>query len=177
MRTKIFFTGLLLSVTLFNLSCKKDNAALLNKESETANALAKQKKKCLLPFDLNVKLYSKCKSKGYLKFRQNADAAKIIDLDIEVKYLQPNHNYLLQRAVDAVNVVDGNCTSVAWLTLGNGLTPQSILTDNKGNGEQHLWRDVTAIPSGSMFDIHFLVIDAITLKVVLSSDCYQYQVR
>jgi hypothetical protein len=40
-----------------------------------------------------------------------------------------------------------------------------------------LWRDVSAVPSGSTFDIHFQVIDAVTLAVVLASDCLQYQVR
>jgi hypothetical protein len=83
----------------------------------------------------------------------------------------------LQRAVDAINVVDGECTNTSWLTLGHGLTPQSILTDDKGNGEEELWRDVTAVPSGSMFDIHFRVIDKSSLEVVLTTDCYQYMVR
>ena len=79
--------------------------------------------------------------------------------------------------MDAINVVDGNCTSTAWLTLGYGLTAHAIHTDEKGNGQDELWRDVTAIPSGASFDIHFRVIDAVTLEVVLESDCYQYTVR
>jgi hypothetical protein len=94
-----------------------------------------------------------------------------------VHNLLPNHEYLLQRAVDPINVVDGNCTSTTWLTLGKGLTPQSIFTDNDGNGTEELWRDVTAIPSGSKFDIHFQVIDAVSLAVVLTGNCYQYEVR
>ena len=53
----------------------------------------------------------------------------------------------------------------------------AIHTDEKGNGQDELWRDVTAIPSGASFDIHFRVIDAVTLEVVLESDCYQYTVR
>jgi hypothetical protein len=127
-------------------------------------------------FNLDVTLWGN-KSFGYLKFRQNPDAAKIIDLDILVHHLTPNHEYLLQRAVDAINVVDGNCTSTSWLTLGKGLTPQSIKTDNEGNGEEKLWRDVTAIPSGSTFDIHFQVIDAVDQSVALASECYWYKVR
>jgi hypothetical protein len=79
--------------------------------------------------------------------------------------------------VDAINVVDGNCTSTSWLTLGKGLAPQSILTDEHGKGSESLWRDVTAIPSGSTFDIHFRVLDAVNGEVVLNSDCFQYTVR
>ncbi|HZG26469.1 MAG TPA: hypothetical protein VEZ17_17900, partial [Chitinophagaceae bacterium] len=83
----------------------------------------------------------------------------------------------LQRAVDAINVVDGNCTSTSWLTLGRGLTAQSILTNANGTGTEVLWRDVSTIATGSTFDIHFQVIDATNMAVVLSSDCYQYTVR
>jgi len=127
-------------------------------------------------FDLNVSL-SGGKSAGFIKFRQDPDAAKIVDLDVKVYHLAANHDYLLQRAVDAVNVVDGDCTSTTWLTLGKGLTPQSIHTDNYGNGGEMLWRDVSAVPSGSKFDIHFQIIDAVSLTVVLTSDCYHYTVR
>lgn len=129
------------------------------------------------PFDLNVNLRGEAKRSGHIKFRQDPDPAKIITLDTKVHHLKPNHEYLLQRAVDAANVVDGNCTSTAWLTLGKGLVAQSIFTDKHGNGEEELWRDISAIPSGSTFDIHFRVIDAITMGVVLTSNCYQYTVR
>ena len=94
-----------------------------------------------------------------------------------VRDLEPNHEYKLQRAVDPINVIDGNCTSTSWLTLGKGLVPQTILTDDRGTGREDLWRSVAALPSGSMFDIHFRVIDAVTSEVVLTSDCYQYTVR
>ncbi|HEY9340267.1 MAG TPA: hypothetical protein VIQ23_01735 [Hanamia sp.] len=117
------------------------------------------------------------KSFGFIKFTQDPDPAKIIILYTWVRGLKPNHEYLLQRAVDAANMVDNNCSSTSWLTLGKGLIPQSILTDDKGNGEEELWRDVTAIPSGAKFDIHFQIIDAATMGVVLTSDCYWYQVR
>lgn len=127
-------------------------------------------------FNLDVSLWGG-KNFGYIKFTQDPDPAKIITLHTWVRGLEPNHEYLLQRAVDAINMVDGNCTSTSWLTLGKGLAPQSILTDDKGNGEEELWRDVTAIPSGSKFDIHFQIIDAATMGVVLTSDCYWYQVR
>ena len=128
-------------------------------------------------FKLDVVLRGEGNQGGHIHFRQDDDAAKIIDLGIKVHHLEPDHEYLLQRAVDAINMVDGNCTSTSWLTLGYGLTPHAIQTDDKGNGEDILWRDITAIPSGSKFDIHFRVIDAITLDVVLYSDCYQYTVK
>lgn len=130
-------------------------------------------------YNLDVKLYGSGKfpSLGFIAFRQDIAAPKIITLDTYVQHLQPNHEYLLQRAVDPINVVDGNCTSTAWLTLGLGLTPQSILTDSKGNGHQKLWRDLSSLPSGSDFDIHFQVIDAVSSAVVLSSDCYEYILR
>jgi hypothetical protein len=115
------------------------------------------------------------RSSGHIKFRQDEDTPKIITLDTWVRGLEPNHSYQLQRAVDTN--LDGNCTGTAWLTLGKGLTPQSILTDDKGKGQEDLWRDVSSVASGTTFDIHFQVIDEVTSAVVLTSDCYQYTVR
>ena len=43
----------------------------------------------------------------HVRFRQDVDPSKIIVLDTWVRDLEPNHQYLLQRAVDAANVVDG----------------------------------------------------------------------
>lgn len=114
-------------------------------------------------------------SLGHIKFRQDKDAAKIITLDVWVRGLEPNHSYLLQRAVDTN--LDGNCTSTAWLTLGKGLTPQSIMTDDRGTGHEDLWRDVSSAATGATFDIHFQIIDEVTSAVVLTSDCYQYTIR
>ena len=127
-------------------------------------------------FNLDV-ILREGKSVGYLKFRQDPDPAKVIDLEIKVAYLLPNHEYLLQRAVDAINDVDGNCTSTIWLTLGKGLVSQSIMTDKFGSGHENLWRDITAVATGSKFDIHFQVVDASNMEVVLTSDCYDYEVR
>ena len=177
MRQNFLFSRLLLvSASLFILSCqkeinKKQRQIKIKSEIPTANTQE------TIPFDLNVVLRSEGNSHGHLKFRQDPDPAKIIELDIKVHHLAPNHEYLLQRAVDVINEVDGNCTSTSWLTLGKGLTPQSILTDEHGKGSEELWRDVSAVPSGSTFDIHFRVIDAVSLAVVLTGDCYQYQVR
>ena len=110
-----------------------------------------------------------------VKFRQDNDIAKIVDLGVWVRDLKPNHEYKLQRAVDTN--LDGNCTGTAWLTLGKGLTPQSIFTDETGTGREQLFRNLSAVPSGATFDIHFQIIDAENSSVVLTSDCYQFTVR
>jgi len=127
------------------------------------------------PFNLEVILHSEGTGFGLIKFRQNVDTAKIITLNTWVRDLEPNHQYFLQRAVDVT--IDGNCTGTAWLTLGKGLTPQSIFTDANGSGKEELWRDISAIPTGSAFDIHFRIVDATSMFVVLTSDCYDYVVR
>jgi hypothetical protein len=115
------------------------------------------------------------KAGGFIKFRQNPDTARIIDLETWVSNLEHNHGYLLQRAVNPVT--DSSCTSIAWLTLGKGLVSQTITTDSKGNGHEDLFRNITSIARGTQFRIHFQIIDATTLETVLESDCYQYTVR
>jgi hypothetical protein len=128
-------------------------------------------------YDLNVLLFASARSSelGFIQFRQNADEPKVIHLDTRVHGLEPNTNYLLQRAVDTV--LDGNCTSSTWLTLGAGLSPLAIVTNDKGFGEAELFRSVAAIAAGTTFDIHFQIIKESTLEVVLTSDCYQYTVQ
>ena len=111
---------------------------------------------------------------GLVKFRQPNDANKIIELDTRLRDLAPNTAYLLQRAVDTN--LDGICTSTSWLTLGKGATPQAITTDESGSGEEQLFRDVSAFPVGTTFDIHFRVITAATSAVVLTSACYQFTI-
>ena len=110
---------------------------------------------------------------GHVKFRQPNDAAQVVYLDTWVRDLTPNHSYLLQRAVDTN--VDGNCTSSMWLTLGQGTTPQTISTDDRGTGSAALYRNLPA-PVGTTFDIHFRVVDAGTLAPVLESACYQFRI-
>lgn len=83
---------------------------------------------------------------------------------------------MLQRAVNPITYNTG-CSSIAWLTLGKGLQPQAIETDEHGNGKANLWRDVTATARGTSFHIHFQVIDATNLATVLTSDCFDYTVR
>jgi hypothetical protein len=111
---------------------------------------------------------------GLVKFRQPKDTDKIVYLDVWVRDLAPNHSYYLQRATDTN--LDGDCTGTNWLTLGQGLVPKAITTDETGTGRADLFRDLTAIPLGSKFDIHFRVIDAVTSAVVLQSGCYEYTV-
>ena len=111
---------------------------------------------------------------GLVKFRQPKDADKIVNLDVWVRDLAPNHSYSLQRATDT-NVND-ECTGTNWLTLGQGLAPMAITTDETGTGRADLFRNLAAIPLGTQFDIQFRVIDASTSAVVLESACYQYTV-
>jgi len=178
LKKKILFAGLLVaSAALFAPSCKKENNPDNPQAEELSSANLKKENGKSSLFDLNVNLNGEGNKHGHLKFRQDPDPAQIITLDTKVHHLLPNHEYLLQRAVDAINVVDGECTSTAWLTLGKGLVPQPILTDDEGKGSEELWRDVSSVPPGSTFDIHFRIIDATTLAVVLTSDCYQYAVR
>ncbi len=111
---------------------------------------------------------------GLVKFRQPKDGDKIIYLDVWVRDLAPNHRYSLQRATDS-NVND-DCAGTNWLTLGRGLVPEGIATDEKGTGRADLFRDLAAVPLGTRFDIKFRVIDAVTSAVVLESACYQFTV-
>jgi hypothetical protein len=111
---------------------------------------------------------------GLVKFRQPKDADKIVYLGVWVRDLAPNHGYYLQRAVDSN--VDDICTGTNWLTLGQGLVPEAITTDEGGTGRADLFRDLAALPLGAQFDIHFRVIDAVTSAVVLESGCYQFVV-
>lgn len=142
------------------------------------NAMAKEESAgtpATPPFQLEVILRGEDKAFGLVKFRQDNDEAKIVTLDVWIRDLEPNHQYLLQRAVDTN--LDGECTSTAWLTLGKGLQAQAITTDDKGTGREELWRDLSALATGAAFDIHFQVVDAGTKDVVLTSDCYRYVVR
>jgi hypothetical protein len=111
---------------------------------------------------------------GLVKFRQPNDDALIINLDTKVRGLEPNTDYVLQRAADTN--LDGICSSSAWLTLGKGLVPQTITTDDRGTGEESLFRNVAALGVGATFDIAFRVVNVATSAVVLTSDCYRYTI-
>jgi hypothetical protein len=135
------------------------------------------------PYNLDVKLYSSGTEKfdikssgfGFIKFRQDPNVPLTITLDTWVFNLTPNHDYLLQRAVNPIT--DNDCSSTAWLTLGKGLVSQPIQTDAFGNGMENLFRNVPASAEGTTFRIHFQIIDAVSLATVLTSDCDQYTVR
>jgi hypothetical protein len=111
---------------------------------------------------------------GLVKFRQPNDSSKVIYLDVWVRDLAPTHAYYLQRATDAT--VNDDCTGTNWLTLGQGLVPQAIVTDDTGTGRAALFRDLGSVPTGTQLDIHFRVIDGVTSAVVLQSACYQFTV-
>jgi hypothetical protein len=177
MKQKLFYTALFLIPALLNFSCKKENVQSAGEEISKPASPALALRTAAPPFNLEVVLRGAGKSFGLVKFRQDNDVDKIVALDTWVRGLLPDHAYRLQRAVDMINVVDGNCTSTTWLTLGTGLTAHDIVTDSDGTGTADLWRSVASVPTGSMFDIHFQVIDAATMAVVLTSDCYQYSVR
>jgi hypothetical protein len=115
-------------------------------------------------------------SSGFIKFRQDSDTGRVITLNTYVINLEPNHAYLLQRAVNPIT--DSSCTSTAWLTLGLGLAPQAIHTDSRGTGHEALFRNLPATTaSGTQFRIHFQIIDSLTSTPVLSSDCYEYTAK
>jgi hypothetical protein len=112
---------------------------------------------------------------GEVKFRQPGDAREVVYLNTHVWRLLPDSSYRLQRATDLV--VDNDCTGSNWLTLGrDNFTPQAIETNPSGNGRARLSRDLTGVPRGRQFDIHFRVIDAAD-AVVLVSPCYQFTLR
>ncbi|MEO6914593.1 MAG: hypothetical protein ABI151_02200 [Chitinophagaceae bacterium] len=129
-------------------------------------------------YDLDIRLSGEGKDAGtgFIQFRQNPDTARVITLETTVSHLRPNHAYLLQRAVNPIADVSG-CSSTAWLTLGEGLEPRFILTDAKGEGNAKLWRDISSIPRGTAFHIHFQILDAATSSPVLTSGCFDYTVR
>jgi hypothetical protein len=113
---------------------------------------------------------------GHVKFRQEKDpTANIVTLDVWVRDLAPNSSYNLQRAVDTA--LDGVCTGTNWLTLGQGASPQPIVTDDRGTGTADLWRDLSAFAPGTAFDIHFRVMNGATAGVVLQSGCHRFVVR
>jgi hypothetical protein len=124
--------------------------------------------------NFNLEVVLRGQGFGLVKFRQPNDGEAVIYLDTWVRDLVPNTSYLLQRAVDTE--INGDCTSTSWLTLGKGLTPQAIATDERGTGREALFRSVAAFPVGSQFDIHFRVIEQATSAVVLASGCYTFTI-
>jgi hypothetical protein len=124
------------------------------------------------PFNIQVVLRGE--GFGLVKFRQPNDDAMIVHLDTWVRDLAPQTAYVLQRAADPTP--DDNCTSTGWLTLGKGATPQPLVTDASGTAREELFRDLSAFPVGSRFDIHFRVIRQDNSAVALTSECYQFTI-
>ena len=125
-------------------------------------------------FNLQVVMHGEGQTMGLIKFRQPNDDQRIAYLETTVRGLAPNSSYQLRRAVDTI--LDGNCTSAMWLILGKGLVPQDITTDENGDGQADLFRDLASLAPGTTFDIHFQIVQAGTTTVVLDSDCYRYAV-
>ncbi|MEP7229184.1 MAG: hypothetical protein ABI691_02965 [Ginsengibacter sp.] len=183
MQTK-FISGIMLKsamvIAIFSVlsGCQKDLPAQQDPESVISGANPSSSASEPYPYNLNVILHSNTgqeNSRGEIKFRQDKNVDRIITLATRVIGLLPNHSYQLQRAVDPISGT--GCLSTSWLTLGLGLQPQTIDTDGQGNGYAQLWRDVSSVPHGTAFYIHFQIVDATTLATVLTSDCYQYAVR
>lgn len=175
----------ILVIALFStiFGCKKDTSNAGNSKLKSLNGASDNLNappgNPMPSYNLNVFLNPMTENSagsGFINFHQDPDAAKIITLDTRVSHLEPNQSYILERAVNPIADTTG-CSSTAWLKLGAGLTPLSIHTDEHGNGEADLWRNVSAIPSGTAFHIHFQVIDSASTSIVLTSDCYNYVVR
>jgi hypothetical protein len=169
-------TGLLLA------ACSPDGATPTAPATATASAMESPTLSASMwgpetpPFNNEIILRDVSDGRGFglVKFRQPNDADRIVYLDTWVRDLKPNTTYQLQRATDtAVNVA---CAGTNWLTLGRGLTPQAITTDERGTGRESLFRNLGTTAIGSTFDIHFRVIEQASGSVVLESDCYQFVV-
>jgi len=169
-RMRYVHTTTLMATGLFLASCTQNPAAPTERAAIQADAVSWGPE---TP-NFNLEVILRGQGFGLVKFRQPKDGDLIIYLDTWVRDLAPNTSYLLQRAVDTN--VDGVCTSTGWLTLGKGMTPQAIVTDQNGTGRADLFRSVAALPVGSRFDIHFRVVEAASAAVVLESECYQYTV-
>ena len=164
----------LLGLGLLAAACTPDGSAPTSPSSrDTDPALAATPWGPETP-NFNLEVILRGNGFGLVKFRQPNDDAAIVYLDTWVSGLAPNTEYLLQRAVDPV--IDDNCTSAAWLTLGRGLDPQTITTDVTGTGRQELFRSLAAFLPGTEFDIHFRVVDALSQTAVLESECYQFRI-
>jgi hypothetical protein len=173
--TRVFVTGLLLGAAAIGVACERSSPSAPAAAVSTASVMNKDAAPAAEPpFNLEAVLHGD--GFGLVTFRQQKDPTRnIVDLDVWVRDLAPNTSYNLQRAVDTM--LDGSCTGTNWLTLGKGPAPEAIVTDGSGSGRASLWRDLSAVPAGSAFDIYFRVMNAQTSDVVLQSDCYRFVVR
>ena len=102
--------AILLTSSLFYCSCEKEISQKQQQQEQLTSAVGNLNAETP-PFNLEVTLRGEDNGFGLVKFRQDVNPAKIIILDTWVRDLEPNHEYQLQRAVDPINVVDGDCTS------------------------------------------------------------------
>jgi hypothetical protein len=106
---------------------------------------------------------------GLIRFRQPKDAELVVELDVWVRDLLPNHTYVVQRAAEGP--ANGECTGSNWTmpTLG------TITTDDRGTGRAALSRPLPAALLGAEVDIHFRIAEsADAASGVLASGCYQF---
>jgi hypothetical protein len=121
----------MLTFALATTACGSDTTAPHSPASEHPSLVAAPWGPESPPFNLEAVLRAPAGQDGFglVRFRQPNDASQIVLLDVWVRDLAPNTNYLLQRATDAV--VDDDCTGVNWLTLGQGTAAQAITTDSR----------------------------------------------
>ena len=175
MKSIFLLLTIVLAATFLGCQESKDPGQMLSQAVPTASSLRTTNAPETPNFNLEVVLRATNGGNGFglVKFRQPNDDKFIVNLDTWVRDLAPNTSYRLQRAVDTT--LDHVCSSTAWLTLGKGLTPAAITTDDTGTGSEALYRILPSTP-GATFDIHFQVVDDLSGSVVLQSDCYQFTI-
>ena len=111
-KNNLIAVTILLASTVIYFSCQKEISQIQKQQEEVSSASGNANSETP-PFNLEVILRGEGNRFGHVKFRQDVDPEKIIVLGTWVRDLEPNHNYLLQRAVDPINVIDGNCSSTS----------------------------------------------------------------
>src|SRR5262245_17311417 len=177
-------TGVAIVLSGLSVACSGQGGSVISPSSAALSSSGSQEAGAYQPFveihseqpPFNLEAVLRGDGFGLVKFRQVRDSTQnIINLDVWVRDLLPNASYNLQRATDTT--LDEVCTGTNWLTLGQGLTPQPIVTDDTGTGRAALWRDFSSLAAGPAFDIHFRVIHTPTTTVALASDCHRYVLR
>jgi hypothetical protein len=139
MKTSFLFLALrpvvlrILGIALFAIACSEPDIVpsespaassqkISEQHNENSSEFGRRWHRETVNYNLDVILLGSRKGFGYIKFRQHKNEPQTIHLDTWVVGLKPNTRYQLQPAVDTV--LDGNCTSTSWLTLGKGLDPE-----------------------------------------------------
>src|SRR3954462_5373877 len=121
----VYSVFLTLILVLLVPGCQKNNSQNEEPLSVATNATTVNEKTSTPAnpnFNLEVILRGEGNQFENVKFRQNNDASKIVTLGVWVRDLEPDHLYLLQRAVDTN--LDGNCrgTPLAHIRRGPAAT-------------------------------------------------------